>query len=119
MVFHHFTSMVGVIEEETSRDKAVDGRHSHLKAEKKFLSNLDKHINKNMEEDAINPTEKIGTLLCFYIIIFNGNSNYVVVKISKNNRLPYREKMSEFNLVGVLIYRGNISSTRGNFFTFP
>jgi len=62
MVFHHFTSMVGVIEEQTTRDKDVDGRHSHLKAEKKFLSNLDKHINKNMEEDTINPTEKIENL---------------------------------------------------------
>ena len=58
MVFHHFASMVGPVNEDSILRKSSN--NDNLKTEKKFLSNLDKHINTNLDDETINPTEKIG-----------------------------------------------------------
>ena len=60
MVFHHFSSMVGPINEDSEFKINSPNKASNLKTEKKFLSNLDKHINRNLDKETINPTEKIG-----------------------------------------------------------
>ena len=58
MVFHHFASMVGPVNEDSIPCKSSN--NDNLKTEKKFLSNLDKHINANLDDETISPTEKTG-----------------------------------------------------------
>jgi len=55
--------MIGTVETTEGIAKPIDDNEGNLKAEKKFLSNLDKHINKSLDEETINPTEKTGTVV--------------------------------------------------------
>ena len=52
--------MIGTVETTEGIPKPIGDNEGNLKAEKKFLSNLDKHINKSLDEETINPTEKTG-----------------------------------------------------------
>ena len=59
MVFHHFKSMIGSVQESNMSGKEVNPREDNAQVERKFLSNLDKHMNRE-NNDLSHPTEKAG-----------------------------------------------------------
>lgn len=65
MVFHQFKSMIGNVQDNNMAERAanLDGEREgdNAKAEKKFLSNLEKHMNRAQEE-LYHPAEKAANL---------------------------------------------------------
>lgn len=97
MVFHHFSCMIGNIEGEEDSENFVSAipRTSMVDAtpveEKKFLSDLDRHLNRGEHKDeTMHPNEKAGKIIVF-CIIFLVLFVYCVVYLHLNVIYPAAE----------------------------